>query len=58
MNNEGAFNKSLFRHSELDQESSVFKYFWIPAPVPDHDPGFAGMTPWEVFTASSIIIDG
>ena len=31
-------------HSVLDTESSKFKMFWIPAPVPDSDPGFAGMT--------------
>jgi len=29
-------NRALFCHSVLDTESSIFKYFWIPA--------FAGMT--------------
>jgi len=34
----------LFRHSGLDPESSHHKQFRTPAPVPDRDPGFAGVT--------------
>ncbi len=33
----------LFCHSGFDPESSVNR-LWIPAPAPDTDPGFAGMT--------------
>jgi hypothetical protein len=35
------------RHSgqaKRDPESSIFEHFWILAPAPDPDPGFAGMT--------------
>jgi len=30
--------------NKLQPESSVFNKFWTPAPVPDPDPGFAGVT--------------
>ena len=30
-------------------ESRNTKNFWTPAPVPDTDPGFAGVTAWRTF---------
>jgi hypothetical protein len=35
------FGKSSYRRKPV---SSYFKMFWTPAPVPDPDPGFAGVT--------------
>jgi len=37
-------NCFLFRHSGLDPESSSIKQSWTKAPVPDPDPGSAGVT--------------
>jgi len=35
------FGKSSYRRKPV---SSYFKMFWTPAPVPNSDPGFAGVT--------------
>jgi hypothetical protein len=46
----GVSSSLLGRHSVLDSACPVLdtgessRVFWIPAPVPDPDPGFAGMT--------------
>jgi len=34
----------LRRADKLQPESRNAKNFWTPAPVPDRDPGFAGVT--------------
>jgi hypothetical protein len=34
-------------------ESSHFNSFWTPAPAPDSDPGFAGVTGLRLFTTIS-----
>jgi hypothetical protein len=39
----------------LDTESGYFKDFWIPAPAPDTDPGFAGMTILGLFTSLPLL---